>query len=230
MLISKSYFYAQTNTHNLDKLRKQYCIQNCSVYTKEIILKSKKITNPPPPPFEDKSKFLKMFAIPKQKRLKLFPFTIYDSVYVTIPNIIGNVNEQTNYMDEKYHGYKELVTKRDKELISDVLFNYYKLNDLYHISTSMTNNVGCDCLEAEYPKAILLFYKNGKPLNFLSLHTYGNSTTNFKRAELKAFDLTDEKEEMILKQFANFIKQYGNKPCDTIRQTKEPMLIERKQQ
>lgn len=229
LLLYTSYCYSQEN--NLDSVRRKYCGKNCNIYIKneEKHLKSLNSVSPPPlPTISKKNKFSKLFYIPIKERSKLFPFITFDSIYVTIPKLINDFDAPRDYLDVKYHMFRQLLTKKQKESLSDILFNYYKLNNFSQVSSQF--EIGCDCLEAKYPKIILLFYKNGKPINYLAVHIKGNTTSNFKSNKLKAFDLTDEKEELILKLFDDFIKKNGNKPCDTIPQTNEPVLVEKKQE
>ena len=91
----------------------------------------------------------------------------------------------------------------DKSLpkfLSDILFNHYDLNSFGAV-TSFHEDIGCDCIQFEYPKIIFLFKKNGKFEKYMALPDNGLNRYNFSNDEWNYIDWSMEKENMILKMF-----------------------------
>lgn len=183
----------------LQGLRELYCIKNCNKYKSEQIWV--KQNNPPKGPQEKVyPKIKRMFSIPLEKRMKLYPFNQYDSIYIANPVYLKNINEPRNYMDEKYHNEKRLLSKIEKDKFSDILFNYYYLNS-FGVITRIHEEIGYDCIQFEYPKIILLFKRNGKFEKYIAFPDNGLNRYNFSNQEWSNFDWSMEKEDMILKIF-----------------------------
>lgn len=144
-------------------------------------------------------KYSKMFSIKKEDRMKIYPFNKYDSIYVTSPNFIKDINEPRNYLDPKFHNHIRAISSLEKERLSNILFNYSKEN--IFIRTGLSNNIGCDCIQEEYPKIILLFKKNGKFEKFIAFPDNGKDRYNFTNEEYQNFDWSMEKERMVLDLF-----------------------------
>jgi len=160
-----------------------------------------KQNNPPKGPQKDASPRLKrMFSIPLEKRMKLYPFNEYDSIYIANPVYLKNISEPRNYMDEKYHNEKRLLSKIEKDKLSDILFNHYYLNS-FGVITRLHEEMGCDNIQFEYPKIILLFKRKGKFEKYIAFPDNGLNRYNFSNQEWNNFDWSMEKEDMILKIF-----------------------------
>lgn len=196
MLIPYAYF-SQEKT--LQDLRSSYCIKDCNKFQTEQNWIQQ--NNPPPLPRAGVNPKLKrIFDIPFSDRMKLYPFNKYDSIYVVNPVYVKNVNEPRNYIDEKYHNVKRLLSETERSRLSDVLFNHYDLNSFGAV-TSFNEDIGCDCIQFEYPKIIFLFKKNGKFEKYMALPDNGLNRYNFSNDEWNYIDWSMEKENMILKMF-----------------------------
>ncbi len=201
---------AQNN--KLEELRKLYNKGNFKIYQDNIKLSEKREELPPPSPQQKdkrKNKLIKLFNIPLNERINLYPFNLFDSIYVVMPNYIENIDEPRNYLEQKYHNEGRLISNDEKNKLSDVLFNYYKLT--YNNELGSYNKYGCECIEKEFPKMILLFKKNGKFEKFLAIPTEIYNRWNFSNDEIAFFDLSKEKEELILKLFKIKEPEYTKK-------------------
>ena len=196
MLIPYAYF-SQEKT--LQDLRSSYCIKDCNKFqTEQNWIKQ---NNPPPlPKVGVYTKLKRIFNIPFNDRMKLYPFNKYDSIYVVNPVYVKNVNEPRNYIDEKYHNVKRLLSKTEIDRLSDILFNHYYLNSFGAV-TSFHEDIGCDCIQFEYPKIILLFKKNGNFEKYIAFPDNGLNRYNFSNDEWNYIDWSMEKENLILKMF-----------------------------
>jgi len=183
----------------LQILRELYCSKNCNKYKSEQIWI--KQNNPPKGPQRNVyPKLTRIFSIPLEKRMKIYPFNTYDSIYIVNPAYIKDIHEPRNYIDDKYHNVKRLLSKIEIDKLSDILFNYYSLNS-FGTTTGFHEEIGCDCIEFEYPKVIFLFMKNGKFEKYIAFPDNGLDRYNFSNNEWKYFDWSMEKESMILKMF-----------------------------
>ena len=126
-------------------------------------LESENNNNPPAPPSKNSkyNKLVKFYTIPLKQRLKLYPFNIYDSIYITTPKLIKDIDEPRNYLESKYHNKIRQITKSEINKLTDLLFNF---TFIYENSQHFRghNKFGCECIANEYPKIIILFKKNGK--------------------------------------------------------------------
>lgn len=182
----------------LKSIRNVYCSRDCNEYKNE--QKWVDEHNPPKGPQNKKiTKLKKIFSIPLEKRLKLYPFNEYDSIYIVNPIYVENIDEPRNYDDEKYHNTTRIISAREKDKLSDILFNYY-LNSS-GVATNIHEDIGCNCIQCEYPKLILLFKRNGKFEKYVAFPDNGLSRYNFSDNELSNLDLSIEKENEILKIF-----------------------------
>lgn len=146
-------FHSQNKTV-LDSVRVGVCKKKCKTFTKELL--DKKNNNSATPSFMlGTPKYLKMFSISLKNRMNIYPFNEYDSIYITKPIFIKDIEEPRNYLEEKYRNSVRLLTEDEKIKLSDILFNYHKTYDLYRIGER--NTIGCDCIQLKYPKIILLF-------------------------------------------------------------------------
>ncbi|MDQ1097852.1 MULTISPECIES: hypothetical protein [Chryseobacterium] len=196
MLIPYAYF-SQEKT--LQDLRRSYCIKDCNKF--QIEQNWIKQNNPPPlPKVGVYPKLKRIFNIQFNDRMKLYPFNKYDSIYVVNPVYVKNVNEPRNYIDEKYHNVKRLLSKTERDRLSDILFNHYYLNSFGAV-TSFHEDIGCDCIQFEYPKIIFLFKKNGKFEKYMAFPDNGLNRYNFSNDEWNYIDWSMEKENLILKMF-----------------------------
>lgn len=196
MLIPYAYF-SQEKT--LQDLRSSYCIKDCNKF--QIEQNWIQQNNPPALPRAGVNPKLKrIFNIPFSDRMKLYPFNKYDSIYVVNPVYVKNVNEPRNYIDEKYHNVKRLLSETERNRLSDILFNHYDLNSFGAV-TSFHEDIGCECIQFEYPKIIFLFKKNGKFEKYMALPDNGLNRYNFSNDEWNYIDWSMEKENMILKMF-----------------------------
>jgi hypothetical protein len=191
-------FYSQ-KVNELDSLRVKFCKKNCKEYKRDILLNSKGQINPN----DFDNKYFERFSIPSVQRMKIFPFNEYDSIYIANPNLIKDIDEPRNYLDAKFHNQIRAISLSEKERLSNILFNYSKKN--IFIRTGLSNSVGCDCIQEEYPKVILLFRKNGKFEKFIAFPDNGKDRYNFTYEEYQNFDWSMEKENMILELFSKDI-------------------------
>jgi hypothetical protein len=106
-------------------------------------------------------------------------------------------------LDAKFHNQIRAISLSEKERLSNILFNYSKKN--IFIRTGLSNSVGCDRIQEEYPKVILLFRKNGKFEKFIAFPDNGKDRYNFTYEEYQNFDWSMEKENMILELFSKDI-------------------------
>jgi hypothetical protein len=195
---------AYSQEKKLDQLRTNFCGINRKAYTenKELELK---LRNAPPPPdpsemSREEKKLVKLFSIPLNERLKLFPFSKYDSIYIAKPNYLKNECEPRNYLDEKFHASKRLLTKEEISELSNIFFNYYLL--LNYLEIGVAGETYSDRpIKDQYPKIIILFIKNGKAKDFIAFPNKGYKRASFNNKEIFCMDLCDEKEGMILKLF-----------------------------
>ncbi|MBL7885445.1 MAG: hypothetical protein JNJ52_01750 [Flavobacterium sp.] len=200
-LLLKS-FLSLSQNQELLSLRDKYCNKNCEFYSSQLSY----VKNLPDFPTREpakKNKLLKLFNIPLEKRLELFPFSEYDSIYVIKPNYLNDDKEPRDYFNEKYYNTKYLINKKQVKKFSDILFNYYEVN--YSNFTNINRKkIGCDCIEREYPQLILLFVNNGKK-NYIGFPFYAynveNKRTSFSEEEFKSLDLDNQKVKKILKYF-----------------------------
>ena len=197
-MIFSNVIFCQNN--QLEKLRIQYSGKNYETYIDNKKIYEERLELPPPTPQElDKrnNKLSKLFTIPLNERLKLFPFNIYDSIYIVTPNCIENIEDPRNYLDKKYHKTIRIITKSEINKLSNILFNYYLLDYKQSIKTYSKTS----CIKSEYPKIILLFKKNGQYQNFISIPIETNKRWSFTDQEIELFEMSTEKEEKILKLF-----------------------------
>ncbi|WP_264742481.1 hypothetical protein [Chryseobacterium oryctis] len=183
----------------MSEYRSKYCVKKCKQYKYE----QEYIKQDNPPGLSMLGAYPKLkriFNIPFKDRMNIYPFNKYDSIYVVNPVYVRNVNEPRNYIEEKYHNTKRLISKIEKDRLSDILFNYYYLNSFGAI-TSFHEEIGCDCIQFEYPKIILLFKRNGKFEKYIAFPDNGLNRYNFSNQEWSNFDWSMEKENMILKIF-----------------------------
>lgn len=201
-MIVSNVIFCQNN--QLEKLRIQYSGKNYETYIDNKRIYEGRLELPPPTPKQlDKrdNKLIKLFTIPLNERLKLFPFNKYDSIYIATPNCIENIEEPRNYLDKKYHKTIRIIKKNEIKKLTNILFNYYLL---IYTPTIKTYYKTC-CIENEYPKFILLFKKDGEFINFMAFPDDGKKRTNFISGNVfdyyKEFDLCEEKETLILDLF-----------------------------
>ncbi|UQB68100.1 hypothetical protein [Epilithonimonas zeae] len=183
---------------DLDTYRLNYCLKKCKIYSKELIDKKNK-NDAVPSYMIGTPKFSKMFSIKEDDRMKIYPFNKYDSIYVTNPILIEKIQEPRNYLDKKYHKSLRLLSKDEKNKLSDILFNYHKTYDLFRISVK--GQIGCDCVYLEYPQMILLFMKNGRFEKYIAFPDDGWDRYNFSDGQYNNFDWSENKESMILDMF-----------------------------
>jgi len=198
VLLLCNFLYSQ-KINELDSLRVKFCKKNCKEYKRDILLKNKGQINPN----DFDNKYFERFSIPSVQRMKIFPFNQYDSIYIANPNFIKDINEPRNYLDTKFHNQIRAISLSEKERLSNILFNYSKKN--IFIRTGLSNSVGCDCIQEEYPKVILLFRKNGRFEKFIAFPDNGKDRYNFSYEEYQNFDWSMEKENMILELFSKDI-------------------------
>ena len=112
-----------------------------------------------------------------------------------------DISEPRNYLDSKYHRQTRLLSKKEINDLTDVLFNYALVKNGQSIREY--NVLGCDCIENEYPNFILLFKKNGKFTKYISLPIQIYKRSNFSDDELIEMDFLNEekKEKLIMKLF-----------------------------
>ncbi|WP_157456524.1 hypothetical protein [Chryseobacterium hispalense] len=193
-LILCNFFYSQ-KVSKLDSLRMQFCKKRCKEYKSDLLLKSKDQISST----TINNKYFKRFSIPSLQRVEIFPFNEYDSIYLANPNFIKDINEPRNYLDPKFHNHIRAISSLEQERLSNILFNYSKEN--IFIRTGLSNSIGCDCIQEEYPKIILLFKKNGKFEKFIAFPDNGKDRYNFTNEEYQNFDWSMEKERMVLDLF-----------------------------
>ncbi|MDH5034925.1 MULTISPECIES: hypothetical protein [Chryseobacterium] len=198
VLLLCNFFYSQ-KVNDLDSLRVKFCQKNCKEYKRDLLLKNKGEINPG----DFDNKYYERFSIPSIQRTKIFPFNEYDSIYIANPNFIKNVDEPRNYLDTKFHNQIRMISSLEKERLSNILFNYSKKN--IFVRTGLSNSVGCDCIQEEYPKILLLFKRDGKFKKFIAFPDNGKDRYNFTDQEYQYFDWSMEKEQMILELFSKDI-------------------------
>ncbi|WP_444666799.1 hypothetical protein [Flavobacterium columnare] len=194
LTINISYVFSQ----NLNSIQSKYCKKEYKKLHNKILFKK-----------NDKFKFptnfkstktFKMFNIPANIRLNLFPFKQYDSIFIAIPKHQEDVTDDY-FSDEKNYLKKQLLTQEQKNYVSDILFNYYrdKSQGIFTIeSVTCKNN-----LHAVY--LILLFKKNNN-LIYIALNEKGYSKDNFLREESFELDINEFKTNNLFKYF-NFYLQ-----------------------
>lgn len=192
-LLLCNFFYSQ-KVNELDSSRIRFCKKNCKEYKSDLSLKNKGLIRP-----VDDDQYYKRFSISSPDRMRIYPFSTYDSIYIANPNYIKNINEPRNYLDTKFHNQFRLLSLLEKEKLSDILFNYSRKN--IFVRKGLSNKVGCDCIQEEYPKIILLFKKNGKFEKFIAFPDNGENRYNFSDKEYQNFDWSMEKENNILEIF-----------------------------
>lgn len=162
------------------ELRDNYCDTNCDFYHEDVNFRKNLLKLPLSPPEIGKQNdtLVPFFKIPLNKRLELFPFSKYDSVYIVTPKYYDD-KEPRNYIKSRFHDSKTLVTKEQLNKISDILFNYYEIK--YSNFTILNYKItGCSGIEDTYPKIILLFVKNGKNKDYIAFPSQIFSRTSFK--------------------------------------------------
>ena len=200
-------FLCSAQGEKLQKLQKNYpnfqtrTLQKSYKKYRQIIENSKE---PPSPPNFKFDRLVKFYDIPFKERLKIFPFDIYDSIYISIPILIKDNKEPRNYLEEKYHGSIRLTTKNEIKKLTNILFNYSKMYG-YVKEYRGYKNIGCDCIENEYPKIILLFKKNGKFEKYIAFPDEMFLRTNFIYDDFQKyyteFYFCAEKEDFIVNIF-----------------------------
>jgi hypothetical protein len=196
LLLFSTLIYCQNNT--LDYFRINNCKKKCKIFSKELIDKTNN-NNSTPSFFLGKPKYLKMFSIKEEDRKKIYPFNMYDTIYIAKPILIKDIKENRNYLDKKYHSSLKKLSYNEKIKFSVILFNYHKIYNLYSIAER--NKIGCDCLQQEYPQIIFLFMKNGKFEKYIAFPDDGWNRHNFTNEEYQNFDWSEEKERIILETF-----------------------------
>lgn len=58
--------------------------------------------------------YLKMFSSSLRERMNIYPFNKYDSIYITKPIFVKDIEEPRNYLEEKYHNSVRLLTEDKK--------------------------------------------------------------------------------------------------------------------
>lgn len=138
--------------------------------------------NPPPPPPPPSPILKKYFNIPKDVRLKMYPFNEYDSISI---HLIGD--SRTIILD-----------KLHKSILSDIVFNY-AYNGIEDISY----------YEPAHTKAVIKFYNTLNGTNrFVETSFGGRVNTNFTEYEHSQFDIDQGKFELFLKKTNKII--YNN--------------------
>jgi hypothetical protein len=169
----------------------------------------------PPQPImfgDDKfNKLVKFYSIPPKQRLNIYPFRIFDSIYFCTYNFIDD-KEPRNYLDSRYHNYLKLLTTSEINKITNIMFNYFKMEG-GNVTVFENKKIGCKDIYREYPKMMLLFKKNGKYINYIAFPENGTKRSNFYEEKdaveyWKEFDLCAEKEDLILKMFG-FDRNYN---------------------
>lgn len=185
----------------IDSLRNKFCIRSCNKYNID-----KKIDTDKPPVIIKATKIKKIFSIPLKERLKIYPFNEYDTICTIAFNDAIDVEKTINHVGDFNKKQKKNITEQELDLLSNIMFNYYKFNNKIEMGT--INQIGCDCPK-EYPKLILGFLKNKKLEKYIVI--LDNQTiTNFSESEYLQLDLNKEKEEMILKLFRKNINKNIN--------------------
>ena len=173
---------------------------------KKYKLQIRKYNFPPPPitinpQFERISKF---YNIPIKQRLKLYPFNVYDSIYVCIPTLIFELGEPRDYLNSKYHQNIRLLSTNETDKLTDFLFNYEQMYALYREYRGQIY-LGSDNIKNEYPKIILIFKKNGYPQKYMAFPDNKLKRTNLIEGDwykyYNEFNLSNAKEDLILKLF-----------------------------
>lgn len=193
-----SIIYSQQG--NLSEYRNKYCVKNCKQYKYE----QEYIKHKNPPDLAKVGAYSglkRIFSIPLEKRNEIYPFNIYDSIYIASPNYIIEKEEKRNYLDKNYHHSIRKISLDDRNKLSDILFNYYELNTIY--KTGLFNPEDDDhCIQSRYPKIILLFMKNGKFEKYIAFPDEGFERYNFTNEDYwENFDWSYKKEDMILEMF-----------------------------
>ncbi len=157
------------------------------------------------------NKLVKFYSIPSKQRLNIYPFSIFDSIYFCTYNFIVD-KEPRNYLDNKYHNYLKLLTTSEINKITNIMFNYFKMEG-GNVTVFENKKIGCEDIYREYPKMMLLFKKNGKYINYMAFPENGTKRSNFFQDKdafgyWKEFDLCAEKEDLILKMFG-FERNYN---------------------
>lgn len=150
------------------------------------------------------NKLIKFYTIPSNKRLEIYPFNAFDSIYFCTFNFKED-KEPRNYLDSKYHNYIRLLESSEINQITNIFFNYFKMEG-GNVTVFENKKIGCKDIYREYPKMMLLFKKNGKYFNYIAFPENGTKRSNFYEEKdaveyWKEFDLCAEKEDLILKKF-----------------------------
>lgn len=185
----------------LKELRDIYCADNCEFFHENLNYRESLLGLPPAPPDPKKPQdtLVSFFKIPLEKRMMLFPFSKYDSVYLVTPKYYED-KEPRNYIKSKFHDSKTLVTEEQLNKISDILFNYYLIK-YDNVTIRSYRITGCWDIEDTYPKIILLFVKNGKNKDYIAFPSQIFRRTSFSNKELEGLDICAEKEKMIMEMF-----------------------------
>jgi hypothetical protein len=146
-------------------------------YCKYQYILCKNILPSAPSPVTQRSLLRKMFFIPKSVRLKMYPFTEYDSISISLT--ISNT--------------KIVLDNSLKLKLSNIMFNYsYKEWTIeYHNFVSYTN-------EIEYT---ISFYNTiNSSHKYINFHYSGLYDTNFTDFELSQLDLDRTKIEFFIEK------------------------------
>lgn len=196
-----SFFQTIAQQADLESFRLENCGKNCDIYikNKKVVLDLYKQAPQGPQEINHrKNKLKKLFQITYKNRIKLFPFSIYDSIYIVTPNPLKDITEPRNYLSNELHQTKRLITESETKKLSNIFFNYYKLT--YSLQDCVQTKTGCECPAADYPKILFLF-KDGKNERYIGLPDDCYHRTNFSNEEYAQLDLSKEKAALILDLF-----------------------------
>ncbi|MDI9312443.1 MAG: hypothetical protein QM535_19695 [Limnohabitans sp.] len=181
-------------SQNLDYIRTKYCIKKYRPLFTKILNDSKK--NNPPGIFKE-TKTNKMFNIPTNIRLGLFPFKEFDSVFIATPKHQENI-DVTYFVKEESYLKKQLLTKEQKNYVSDIIYNYYRNKNQGVVKVeSVTCN---DKLDEAF---LVLLFKNKNELKYIALNKNGYSIDNFSDEESFELDVDKFKVNKIFQFFNN---------------------------
>ncbi len=200
---------ADAQKNKIDILYSRYCI-DCKAYRKYL----KEIENPLPPRVSQKKEYKcgRKFNIPVNERLQLYPFNVATKIIVAKTAYrFPEDNTSPDSVAFKYIDAYDTLKLDEVNRLTDIFYNYASFN-ISKISSASKPYI---------PYVYVLFYKEGKLLEFISFNG-GEYRTSSKEIYWGDFCDYSILENYFLKLFR--LKEFGKKSIISEGKTIQPFL------